>query len=279
MAPFAWTLPLAGLCGLVAVVYWVVRGQNPVKGLGLWPHGWMIIDLIAGVGISFMALLGIFLIEWLLGGIRIDGAEFDTAALLSAAQSAALSAGFEEFVRRSLLLNGLQIVLGLVLGLLFGGRRRLGERTDRGLLWASWPAVLLAAAGFGYLQLTTPGGTWLTAAGIALGAVMYGVAFVGGRNLWLPIGLHFGWNFVQGAVLGFPVGGLDEGGVVQQQPVETVSLITGGAYGPDAGVVGMALRLVAVVMVIGYLQWRCDSQGKVATLAFPIRSYRNPPRR
>ncbi|NIW14108.1 MAG: CPBP family intramembrane metalloprotease, partial [Candidatus Thorarchaeota archaeon] len=31
---------------------------------------------------------------------------------------------------------------------------------------------------------------------LLLGGVMLGLAFAQTRNLWLPIGLHFGWNFM-----------------------------------------------------------------------------------
>lgn len=279
MAALAWMTPLAGICGLLAVLWWVWRGQNPVKGLGLWPHPWAILDLSAGVVISLMAMLGIFLIEWLLGGVRIDGAVVDTPALLASAKDLALAAGFEEFVSRSLQLNGFQIVLGLLLGLLFGGRRTLGQRLDRGLGLAAWPAVLVGAALFGYLHLANPGATWFSAAGNALGGLVYGIAFLGGRNLWLPLGLHFGWNFAQGPLLGFSVSGYALGGIVQQHPVEQVSLVTGGAYGPEAGVVGMAFRFVVIALVVGYLRSRSAGQSRLGTLDFPIRSYANPPRR
>jgi len=271
--------PLAGLCGLIAVSWWVWRGQNPIKGLGLWLHPWAILDLAAGAVISLIAMLGIFMIEWLLGGIRLDGAVVDPASLLESAKYMAVGAAFEEFLSRSLQLNGFQIVLGLLLGLVLGGRRSLGERLDRGLGWAAWPAVLVGAAVFGYLHFTNPDATWFSVFGNALGGLMYGIAFLGGRNVWLPLGLHFGWNFVQGPLLGFPVSGLDQGGIVQQHPVDAVSIVTGGAYGPEAGIVGMAFRFVIIALVIGYLQSRSTGQPRLATLEFPIRSYANPPRR
>ncbi len=278
MAALAWMMPLAGLCGIVAVAYWIWRGQNPIKGLGLWPHPWAILDLGAGLVISLLAVLGIFMVEWLLGGIRIDGAVVDTAVLASGAERAALTIGWEEFSARSLQLNGLQIALGVLLGLVFGGRRTLGRRMDGGLRWAAWPAVVGGAALVGYLDLAARDATWSSALGTALGGLTYGIAFLGGRNLWLPFGLHFGWSFVL-SVLGFPLGGLDGTAVVRQHPVDPASLLTGGVHGPEAGVVGVVFRFVVIGLVIGYLRSRSSGDVRFATLDFPIRSYRNAPRR
>ena len=39
---------------------------------------------------------------------------------------------------------------------------------------------------------------------------MYGVAFLRTGNLWLGLGVHIGWNWFQGTVLGFTVSGTDD---------------------------------------------------------------------
>lgn len=68
----------------------------------------------------------------------------------------------------------------------------------------------------------------------------------------------FSWNFSQGPLLGFPLSGQTMfGGLITQQHIGPAWL-TGGAYGPEAGIVGMIFRFVIMVMVIYYLQWRCN---------------------
>lgn len=44
------------------------------------------------------------------------------------------------------------------------------------------------------------------------GAILLGLAYLRTRRLALPIGIHFGWNWAKGAVLGFDVSGLDQAG-------------------------------------------------------------------
>ncbi len=63
-----------------------------------------------------------------------------------------------------------------------------------------WLAIAISAAAFGYIHFRNPGATAITMFGNGLGGLMYGIAFLGGRNIWLPVGLHFGWNFFQGAI-------------------------------------------------------------------------------
>jgi membrane protease YdiL (CAAX protease family) len=118
-------------------------------------------------------------------------------------------------------------------------------------------AILLSALAFGCIHLSNPGASLLSVLGNSLGGVMYGVAFLCGGSLWLAIGLHFAWNFVQGPLLGFPVSGMAAGGLQQVHDVGPAWL-SGGAYGPEAGLAGIAFRFVIVALVLLWLKsaWR-----------------------
>lgn len=157
---------------------------------------------------------------------------------------------YEEVFFRALLLSGLVVVLG--------GRK--------------WLALIISAVAFGIIHLNNPGASALSAFGNALGGIIYGMAFLGGKNLWLPMGLHFSWNFSQGPIFGFPVSGMDFGGMVIQEPTGS-ALLNGGAYGPEAGLVGIVFRFVIMLLVVLYLQWRSQGRGIPERLEFPIRGY------
>jgi hypothetical protein len=88
-------------------------------------------------------------------------------------------------------------------------------------------------------------------AGNTIGALTYVVAYLRSGRVWLPIGMHVTWNFAQGA-LGFPVSGInDYSNVLVHQAATTGShLLTGGAYGPEAGLVGMLSRLLVLALVV-----------------------------
>lgn len=273
---FMWNTALIGAA--IAAGYWFLRGQSIHKGFGFTIHWWALGDLGAGFLICAIAMVGIFLVEWLIGGIRVEGFHLNTAALSEGFMGWAKVAISEEITSRSFQQPGLQITLALLLALVLGGRLGgiFAGRMDRTLVWCAWPAILIIAALFGYIHISNPGASYITAFGNALGGLMYGIAFFGGRNIWLPIGMHWAWNFVQGTVLGFPVSGTNAPGLIVQQPVGS-DLLTGGAYGPEGGLVGMFFRFVVIAMVLYYLHLRCGRKSNIARLDFPITIYDNPP--
>lgn len=75
---------------------------------------------------------------------------------------------------------------------------------------------------------------------ILLASVMLGLAYVRTGALWLPIGIHMGWNALQGPVLGINVTGQDIGlGVWRVFEFAGDPLLTGGAMGVEGGLVGL----------------------------------------
>lgn len=78
--------------------------------------------------------------------------------------------------------------------------------------------------------------------GLLTGACRY---YTGG--LWLPIGLHFGWNVTAGPVLGLPYSGIAYDKGIVESDVSGPEWFTGGFYSPDAGVLGTFALLVAAV--------------------------------
>ena len=80
----------------------------------------------------------------------------------------------------------------------------------------------------------------------AFGAVMTGIAalalsaaYLVTRRLWLPIGMHFAWNYLFDAVVSVPVSGHTARGWVQVS-VSGPDWLSGGAYGVEASVVTLA---------------------------------------
>lgn len=93
----------------------------------------------------------------------------------------------------------------------------------------------------------------IAGANILIASVMLGLAYVRTNALWLPIGIHLGWNALQGPVLGINVTGTDIGlghWRVLEFPGEP--LLTGGAMGVEGGLVGLVgplLGLTAVALI------------------------------
>jgi uncharacterized protein len=99
--------------------------------------------------------------------------------------------------------------------------------------------LLVAGALFALAYLIGRGFTVSFAAEERAARGLPALAYVIGRGLALPVGLHAGWNFLEGSVFGFPVSGSYRDSVIQVS-VAGPELATGGGFGPEGGLVGLA---------------------------------------
>ncbi|NIZ90364.1 CPBP family intramembrane metalloprotease [Kineosporiaceae bacterium B12] len=123
-------------------------------------------------------------------------------------------------------------------------------------LTGTWGALAVSSAVFGAAHLANPGGTlWGALAVMVEAGLLLGAAYTLTRSLWLPIGLHWGWNLAEGGIFGASVSGSGHGpaGLLTGHSTGP-AVLTGGAFGPEASVVAVlvcsaatfALLLVAV---------------------------------
>jgi hypothetical protein len=78
--------------------------------------------------------------------------------------------------------------------------------------------------------------------------ILFAAAYLLTRRLWMPIGLHWAWNFFEGPVFGTPVTGNNIGQTIFAGHVSGPAWATGGGFGPEASIpaliVGTALGLL-----------------------------------
>lgn len=123
--------------------------------------------------------------------------------------------------------------------------------------FGSTAALLLSAVLFGVLHAGNPGATYLSTVAVALEAgVLLAAAYAWCRSLWLPIGLHFSWNFTEGGVFGAAVSGSQWHGIISAPLSRTApAWITGGAFGPEASLVAIVPCAVAAALFV-LAAWR-----------------------
>ena len=100
--------------------------------------------------------------------------------------------------------------------------------------FGDWAAIIPGALAFGLLHLLNPNASWLGAINTIGFGVVFGYAFSRSRDLWLPIGLHFGWNLTL-PLFGATLSGLRINVTGYEMSWTAGKLWSGGDYGPEAG--------------------------------------------
>jgi uncharacterized protein len=108
-------------------------------------------------------------------------------------------------------------------------------------------AIIVTSVLFSLVHMANPHHTWVSTANTAIVGVAFSLAYLRTRALWLPIGLHLIWNFILGAILGLPVSGLVITSSVLVAHVSGPERLTGGAYGPEGGLVATVVMVIATV--------------------------------
>lgn len=116
-------------------------------------------------------------------------------------------------------------------------------------------AVVISSSIFGILHASNPNASVTAIINIIFAGVMLAVPFIITGRLALPIGLHFSWNFFQGGIFGFRVSGMEFRHSIIQIQQGGPDWWTGGAFGPEAGLIGIFGILLILGLSLLYLKW------------------------
>jgi uncharacterized protein len=212
--------------------------KRSIESLGLKLNTWTLVDILAGIAITFLQMSLIYLLMSGLGWITFDGFawQIDPIGLV---------------LKNTLLFFLIFILVGWTEELLCRGYQLQTIASGLNLFWG----VLLSSAIFGVLHIFNPGANWVSTMGIFLAGLFFAYAYVRTRQLWLPIGMHLGWNFFEGVVFGFPVSGLDIYPLARIQ-VHGPELWTGGAFGPEAGLIVLPALALGALLIYLYSRKR-----------------------
>lgn len=184
----------------------------------------------AGSLLGIASVLLVALLIWAVGGVRLEPDPARSLAVL--AQGAWIFlfvALFEETLFRGFAFQRLVDGAGAPIALLASGA-----------LFATshWDNPDMHGATFAWATLE-----------LFLGSVLLGLAWLRTRSLALPVGLHFGWNWALGSLLGFDVSGFEQSGWFRPELLGTPEWTTGGAFGPEASVFAVVVDAVLVIML------------------------------
>jgi CAAX protease family protein len=203
------------------------------RGIEHWPPPELntrggIVELAVGLAIGIGLFSAVMAILWALAIYHpTNWGTF--AGLGSGALSALCAAVLEEVIFRAYLFRLLSLAMG------------------------TWMGLLATSVLFGAAHAANHGATLLSSAAIALEAgVLLGAAYAITGRLWMPVALHFGWNFAEGTLFGMSVSGGPQMLALSRGTLSGPTILTGGAFGPEASIVSVSLCLAVGVTLL----WR-----------------------
>lgn len=180
------------------------------------------IGAFIGVGLYTACAVALML----LGYYRVEGLN-PVAFVLPAVALAIKSGVFEELIFRGVLHQSVESVLG------------------------SWAGILVSSFVFGFLHLLNPAATMTGAIYISIEAgLLLSAAYMVTRRLWICMGFHMGWNFVQeGIYSGVVSGGPAEPGLLKAV-IEGPTLLTGGSFGMEQSIFALVFCTTTGVILL-----------------------------
>jgi uncharacterized protein len=113
-----------------------------------------------------------------------------------------------------------------------------------------WSMVLPVGVLFGLAHAGNKNATILSLINTIAWGILLGYAFLRSHDLWLPMGIHFAWNWTL-SMLGANLSGFSMQGVTGLElKADVKAPLSGGEYGPE----GSILATVAVFAVAWFLQ-------------------------
>jgi len=205
--------------------------HKPFGAIGLNFHPAMYREFGTGCLLGFLMMSGIFVVQYSSGFVQLmwmGPGLWDTVWVLSSSVSFfAIGAFAEEVLFRGYLFQTL--IQGIT----------------------ALPAMVLMGILFALAHLANPHATTFALINVGLAAVLLSIAYLKTRSLWLPFGLHLGWNYSQTTLYSFPTSGIQFTDmkllVLTQSGPEW---LTGGDFGPEGGMFATTALIAATWYVL-----------------------------
>jgi len=101
--------------------------------------------------------------------------------------------------------------------------------------------------------------SWEALLGLFAAGLFLAYGYLRTQQLWLPIGLHIGWNFFEGTIFGFPVSGSFFYRLIRHS-VSGPELITGGDFGPEAGLIVLPMMVLGAGLIYWFTRHRREAR-------------------
>lgn len=238
-----------GIVASVVIAGWLLDRRSFVDYGFRFSRRWWL-DFAFGLALGAALMLGIFLIELVLGWVTITGFfvsadNFAIGILIYVGAFIGVSIQEELFSRGYQLRNIAEGMNG----------RFIGPRAALVIGYVGSSIV------FGLLHMFNPNASLISTVTITLAGLFLGLGFILTGELAISIGLHITWNFFQGNIFGFPVSGIPINTQLITIQQGGPDALTGGAFGPEAGVIGLAAMAIGSLLI---MLWIHQQYGKIS---------------
>jgi CAAX protease family protein len=214
----------------ILVAAWIMLrfiDHRPFWTLGFAPKH-LARDLALGSVLGIAWLASALAIPWVLGALRAQApGDFSLVALAWAGTSMLFNTVAQEVLARSYVFQTIQ--------------------SEANSFWAILvTSLLFTAYHAGAFQ-----GAWWPVLNVFGAGLLLGLAYLTTGNLWLPITMHFVWNFLGGPVLGLTVSGQADLGTGSERLILTGPVaLTGGRFGFEGGVGTTVATILTLLMLL-----------------------------
>jgi hypothetical protein len=214
---------LTGFAGMMLSL-WIFRrfvDRRSIASLGFSTKN-KGMDALIGFSLGLVLIGGGFFILWLGGFVQVEKFRFDPGILAGYFLLFVIGSLNEEIMFRGYIVTNLRDSM------------------------SRYTALIISSVIFALAHLANANISVISALNIFLAGVLLGIYYIYRGNLWLPITLHFSWNFFQGPVFGFEV----SGSITYSMIVQNISghpLITGEPFGFEGSLPATVLILIGIL--------------------------------
>lgn len=233
-----WFILLGLSATLAAFISRKYVDKESLTSLGLHFNKLALLDVIIGVVIGALIMTGMYFTLLYAGLIKFESfswwmenvgpdLNFSTAGIsimLGMILQFTIVAWWEEITFRGIFLQNISKGLGLTWG------------------------VILSTIIFALIHLGNPGATVLSTALIMIVTLQLVYAYLKSGQLWLPIGLHLGWNFFQASIFGFSSSGHSSPTMITQSPIGP-DWLSGGNFGAENSILIIPFTLGSLFLI------------------------------
>lgn len=123
--------------------------------------------------------------------------------------------------------------------------------------WNIKIGLIASALIFGILHIFNKDATLWSSLAIAINAGwLYAIAYAYHQTIWVPIGMHWAWNYLEGGILGYEISGITQAGIpLITAKITGPALLTGGRYGSVSSIITIAIGIgLSMMYTILYIK-------------------------